>query len=85
VIAQSCWEDPGVGVTTRIEIARENGGTFSAKIIPTPWSESDYWASGPMAWAELVQALSARGQHSTDITDAFDAAGVEWPPGDAAR
>jgi len=27
----------------------------------------------------------ARGEHSTDVTAAFDAAGVEWPPDDDAR
>jgi hypothetical protein len=70
-------------VTTKIEVRREPDGEFSAKLIPTPWSESDYWASGPLPWRDLIQALSARGQHSTDITDAFDAAGIVWPPDQA--
>jgi hypothetical protein len=72
-------------VTTRIKITREADGNFSAKIVPTPWSEADYWSSEPMHWLELVAALMARGEHSTDVTDAFDAAGVEWPPDDDAR
>lgn len=76
--------DGQVRITTQIKISREDGGRFSAKIVPTPWSEGDYWSSGPMDWRDLVAALSARGQHSTDITDAFDAAGVEWPPREAA-
>ena len=76
--------DCRVRITTQIKITCEGDGRFSAKIVPTPWSEADYWSSGAMDWRELVAALSARGQHSTDITDAFDAAGVQWPPGDAA-
>ena len=73
-----------MSITTQIKITREDDGRFSAKIVPTPWSETDYWSSGPMGWRDLFAALSARGQHSTDITDAFDAAGVQWPPGEAA-
>jgi hypothetical protein len=73
---------PMARVATRIEIIRETGSTFRAKIISTPWSEQDYWMSEPMPWRELVQTLSARGHHSTDISDAFDAAGVRWPPSD---
>jgi hypothetical protein len=67
-----------------IEITRDSNGTFSGKTIPAPGSDSDAWSSGPMGWRDLVAELSARGQHSTDITDAFDAAGVAWPPDEAA-
>jgi hypothetical protein len=76
------YRAPVEPITTKIEVTREAGDSFSAKLIPTPWSESHYWASGPMPWRDLVQALSQRGQHSTDITDAFDAAGIPWPPDD---
>jgi len=78
------WHDREVRITTQIKITPEDNGRFSAKLIPTPWSEADYWSSGPMDWRDLLAALSAKGQHSTDITDAFDAAGVRWPPDDAA-
>lgn len=29
---------------------------------------------------ELIALLMAQGLHSTDVSDAFDASGLEWPP-----
>jgi hypothetical protein len=29
---------------------------------------------------ELIALLMAAGLHSTDVSDAFDASGMEWPP-----
>ena len=64
-----------------IKVRRESGDAFSAEVIPLPGSAEGYWSSGPLPFQELVQALSERGAHSTDITDAFDAAGIPWPGG----
>jgi hypothetical protein len=35
------------------------------------------WTIGPMPGDVLVAALAARGLHSTDISDAVDAAGID--------
>lgn len=31
---------------------------------------------------ELIALLTAAGLHSTDVSDAFDTSGMEWPPPD---
>lgn len=36
------------------------------------------WAIGPLPGRELIEALSARGIHSTDIRDAVDAENIDW-------
>jgi hypothetical protein len=74
-----------VRVSTRIEITRENGGTFSAKIIPTPWSESDYWRQvlcRGLNWFKL-------GRHEANTRRTLLTLSTQrasnGPPSDAAR
>jgi len=54
------------------------GDLYKATVTELPWSESEYWVSGTMQRSELIRALSDRGWHSTDISDAFYAADPEW-------
>ena len=35
-------------------------------------------AGGPLTPSQVLAEMSARGAHSTDITDALDATGVDW-------
>jgi hypothetical protein len=42
---------------------------------------SEVWVSdAPLTPTEVLEDLSARGCHSTDITDAMDASGADWRP-----
>jgi hypothetical protein len=64
-----------------IEITR-SGDRFMVEVTP-PHGE---WRSlAPMSATEVLAELSALGCHSTDITDALDASGADWPPGHDAE
>jgi len=50
--------------------------------VSAPLGGSERWTSPhPMPGKDLIAALAELGCHSTDIKDAFDAAGLEWPGG----
>jgi len=54
------------------------GDRFDVSVSPP---EGDAWTSAsPLTATEVLSELSSIGCHSTDITDALDATGVDWRP-----
>ena len=53
-----------------------DGKGYTVEVTPP---DADPWHSeGVLSASEVIAACSHRGCHSTDITDALDAAGVDW-------
>ena len=65
-----------MGARMPLRILRATGDQYTAE-ASNVGGEVD-WTIGPMSGYELVAALSARGIHSTEISDAVDRASIEW-------
>jgi hypothetical protein len=68
----------GKNEAVTIEIEPGTGG-FSVTVTP-PHSREAWTSDSPLSATQVLEELSRRGVHSTEITDALDATGADWRP-----